>query len=82
MICSPKGLIKYNKTNGTTPMKTHVETTHPKLWTQRKQICSEKVVTLDHTQEPRKKRASPSSYIITTFFSAKNPYTKTYDVQL
>jgi hypothetical protein len=49
MICSPKGLIEYNKTNGTTPMNIRVETAHPKLWAQRKQICNEKVVTLDHT---------------------------------
>jgi hypothetical protein len=80
MIYSPKGLIKYNKTIGITPMKTHVEITHPKLWAHRKQICSEKVGTIDHTQQPRKKRASPFSYVITTFFGAKNPYTKIDDI--
>jgi hypothetical protein len=31
-----KGLIKYNKTNGITPMKTHVEATQPKVRAQRK----------------------------------------------
>jgi hypothetical protein len=45
-----KGLIKYIKTNGITPMKTHVEITHPKLWVHKKQLCSEKVVTFYHTQ--------------------------------
>jgi hypothetical protein len=49
MNCYPKGLIKYNKSNGIIPMKTHVEITHPKLWAQRKHIYSEKVVTFDHT---------------------------------
>ncbi len=27
-----KGLIKYNKTNGITPMTTHVQTAHPRLF--------------------------------------------------
>jgi hypothetical protein len=44
-----KGLIKCSKTYDITPMKTHVETTHPKLWLHRKQLCSEKEVTFDHT---------------------------------
>jgi len=80
MICSAKGLIKYNKTNGITPMKIHVETAHPKLWAQKKQICSENVVTFDHTQQLTKKKTSLSSYVITTFFGAKNPYKKIDDV--
>jgi len=40
-----KGLIKYNMVNGIIPMIIHVQTTHPRLFTQRKQL-SEKVVEL------------------------------------
>jgi hypothetical protein len=40
-----KGLIKYNMVNGITPMTIHVQTTHPRLFAQRKQL-SEKVVEL------------------------------------
>jgi hypothetical protein len=32
-----KGLIKYNKINGTTPMSIHVKTTHSKLFVKKKQ---------------------------------------------
>jgi hypothetical protein len=63
-------------------MKIHVEIGHPKLWAHRKHICSEKVVTFDHTQQLGKKKAEPSSYAITTFFCAKNPYKKFDDAQL
>jgi hypothetical protein len=81
MIYFHKGFIKYIKTNGITFMKIHVEIAHPKLWAHREHIGSEKVVTLDHTQQLGKKRAGPSSYVITTFFCAKNPYNFFDDAQ-
>ncbi len=33
-----KGLIKYNKVNGMIPINTHVQTTHLKLFAQKKQF--------------------------------------------
>jgi hypothetical protein len=39
-----KGLIKYNKTNGSTPMITHVQTIGPRLFTQRKQQSNDNLV--------------------------------------
>jgi hypothetical protein len=63
-------------------MKIHVEIAHPTLWAHKKQICSEKVITLDHTQQLRKKRVGPSNYAITTFFGVKNPYKLIHVVQL
>jgi hypothetical protein len=33
-----KGLIKYNKVNGMIPINTHVQTTHLKLFAQKKQL--------------------------------------------
>jgi len=37
-----KGLIKYGKINGITPMKTHVESMHPKLVAHKKLAIIEK----------------------------------------
>jgi len=39
-----KGLIKYNKINGITPTKTHVDFAHPKLFVQRKSQLVEKAM--------------------------------------
>jgi hypothetical protein len=35
-----QGLVKYRKVNGITPMTTHVQTKHPKLFALRKQQLS------------------------------------------
>jgi len=47
-----KGLIKYGKINGITPMKTHVKYMHPKLVAQRKLAITEEllVVVASHGQ--------------------------------
>jgi hypothetical protein len=37
LLCA-KGLIKYNKVHGITPMTTHVQTTHLKLFAMKKQL--------------------------------------------
>ncbi len=39
-----KGLIKYGKINGITPMKTHVEYAHPKLVICKKLAIAKKLV--------------------------------------
>ncbi len=39
-----KGLNKYNKINGITPTKTHVDFAHPKLFVQRKSQLVEKAM--------------------------------------
>ncbi len=54
-LCQPstlqKGLIKYGKINGITPMKTLVESTHPKLVFHRTlAIIEEFVVVTSHSQ--------------------------------
>jgi hypothetical protein len=41
-----KGLIKYGKINGITPMRTHVEFTHPKLVACRKLAIAKKLVVI------------------------------------
>jgi hypothetical protein len=41
-----KAFIKYGKINGITPMRTHVESTHPKLVAHRKLAIVEKLVVL------------------------------------
>jgi hypothetical protein len=74
-----KGFIKYNKCNGVTPMKTHIDCVHPKLLTTRKKQLT-KVIPLDHTQQPTKKRVKVTSNVITNFFGFSNPY-KQHDEQ-
>jgi len=39
-----KGLIKYGKINGITPMSTHVEFAHPKLVIRKKLVIAKKLV--------------------------------------
>jgi hypothetical protein len=62
-----KGLIEYNKVNGITPMNTHVQTTHSKLFIQRKKIKKKVVKPTTHTWQLRKKRIDPFNYVIITF---------------
>jgi hypothetical protein len=47
-----KAFIKYGKINGITPMRTHVESTHPKLVAHRKLAIVEKLVAIviNHNQ--------------------------------
>ncbi len=69
-----KGLIKYGKTNIITPMITHVQSTHPRLFAQTKQQFSDKLAKPTiHVQQSRKKRTSLSTYAIIAFFGATNP---------
>jgi hypothetical protein len=44
-----KGLIGYNKVNGIIPTNTHVQTTHSKLFVQRKKIKKKVVKPTTHT---------------------------------
>jgi hypothetical protein len=63
---------KYNKTNGVTPMKTHVDFTHFQLVMKRKLILIKKFIAknvdFDHSHQPRKKRMKPFGSIIIAFF--------------
>jgi hypothetical protein len=74
-----KGLIKYNKCNGVTPMKTHIDCVHPKLLAIRKKQLT-KVIPLDHTQQRAKKKVGVTSSAIIEFFGSSNPY-KQHDEQ-
>ncbi len=69
-------LIKYNKINGLTPMKTHIDITHPRLFVLRKTQLVENaiIVNVEHTWQRGKKRTRPSRYAITTYFGSTNPY--------
>ncbi len=71
-----KGLIKYNKINGLTHMKTHVDIAHPRLFVLRKTQLVKKaiIVNVEHTWQRGKKRTRPSSSAITTYFGSTNPY--------
>jgi hypothetical protein len=75
-----KGLIKYGKINGITPMKTHVESTHPKLVVRRKLAIIRElvVVATSHTQRSGKKQFAPFGCAITSYFGATNLY-KNFD---
>jgi hypothetical protein len=70
--------MKYNKLNGITPMKTHVDSTHFGLIAKRNLKLIEKFVAKDfeanHIRENWKKRSGPSGPKITYFFVATNPY--------
>jgi hypothetical protein len=44
-----KGLIKYGKINGITPMKAHVESTHPKLVVCKQLAITKELVTASHS---------------------------------
>jgi phytoene dehydrogenase-like protein len=71
-----KGLIKYNKINGLTPMKTHVDIAHPRFFVLRKTQLVKKAIigNVKYTQQKRKKRTRPFSSAITTYFGFTNPY--------
>ncbi len=61
-----KGLIKYNKVNGITPMTIHVQTTHLKLFVLKKQQLGEVAKpNVVHFQQLRNKRIGPFSCSIT-----------------
>jgi hypothetical protein len=47
LICA-KGIIKYNKVHGITPMTTHVQTTHLKLFALRKQLIEMAKLAIAH----------------------------------
>jgi hypothetical protein len=74
-----KGLIKYNNINGIIPMKTHVDSIHPWLFTQRKSQLAKKATMgsdADHVQQQGEKRTRPFSFIITTYFGSTKPFKK------
>jgi hypothetical protein len=72
-----KGLTKYNKVNRITPVTTHVQTTHLKLFVLKKQQLSEVAEHhVVHVQQLRNKRIGPSNCAITTFFGATILYKK------
>jgi hypothetical protein len=77
-----KGHIKYGKTNGITPMKTHVESTHPKLVACRKLAITKELVTAaSHNQQFGKKWSRPFGCVITSYFGATNLYKKFNETQ-
>jgi len=73
-----KRLIKYNKANTITPMKTHINATHAHLIAKRKlkviAIVATKQFDIDHNQQLRKKRATTFGFAITRFFGSTNFY--------
>lgn len=44
-----KCLIKYNKINKITPMKTHIDYAHPRLFVHRKIVLANIIVKVNHT---------------------------------
>lgn len=73
-----KGLIKYNKANGVTPIKTHVDSAHFCLVVKRKLILIKKSM-VKHVdsylnQQLGMKKVGSSWSTITTFFGSANPY--------
>jgi hypothetical protein len=78
-----KGLIKYVKINGITPMKTHVEFAHPKLVAHRKLAITKEliVVVASHSRQFGKKWFGPFGCVITSYFGATNLYKKFDEAQ-
>lgn len=66
-------IIKYNENNGIIPMRTHVDSTHTKLFVQRKLILTNYVVETNHSWQ-LKKKIGPNGCAITSFFGATNLY--------
>jgi hypothetical protein len=54
----------------------HVQTTHLRLFTQRKQLNDKVVKLIAHVRQLGKKRTSPFAYAIIAFFAAINLYKK------
>jgi len=71
-----KGLIKYNKVSGITPMTMHVQITYSKLFALRKQLSAVVEFVTIHARQLGKKRIGPSSCAIIDFFGAINLYKK------
>jgi hypothetical protein len=73
-----KGLIKYNKANGSTFMKTHIYVTHACLVVKRKLkpsvIVATRQVDINHNWQLKEKRVALSRSAITTFFGLTNLY--------
>ncbi len=76
-----KGFIKYGKINGITPMRTHLESTHPKLVACKKLAIIEELVVASHNQQFRKQSFRPFGCVITSYFGATNPYKKCNEAQ-
>jgi hypothetical protein len=64
--------------NEITPMRTHVEFTHPKLVACKKLAIIEELVvaTTNHSQQFGKKQFGPFGCAITSYFGITNPYKK------
>jgi hypothetical protein len=69
-----KGLIKYGKINGITPMRTHVQSMHPKLVACKKLAIVEElvIVVVNHSQQLGKMWSRSSGCAITSYFAATN----------
>ncbi len=67
-----KGLIKYSKVNGITPMTIHLQIAHPRLFVQRKQLSEKVAKFVHHVQQSRKKKITISLCAINSFFGATN----------
>jgi hypothetical protein len=59
----------------------HVQTTHPRLFAQRKQLSENVVESIAHVHQSREKRISAFTYAIISFFGATNLYKKTKEQQ-
>jgi hypothetical protein len=64
--------------NGITPLKMHINAAHVHLLAKRKlkltNIVATKHLEINHNWYPRKKRATPFGFTITTFFGSTNLY--------
>jgi hypothetical protein len=73
---SRKSLIKYNKINGIIPITIHVQTTHPRLFTQKKQLNENVAKYVAHVWQLKKKITTPFGYAITIFLVPQTPTKK------
>ncbi len=78
-----KALFQYGKINGITPMRTHVESMHPKLVACRKLAIVEElvIVVVSHNQQLGKMWSRSFGCAITSYFANTNFYKKSNEVQ-
>jgi hypothetical protein len=80
-----KGVIKYGKINGITPMKTHVDNVHLHLISKRNSILSERALAkffeIDHKRQHGKKRVWAIGSTIISFFGSTNLYKNVNETQ-
>jgi hypothetical protein len=71
MFC--KNLIRYNKINGIIHITIHVQTTHPRLFTKKKQLNEKVAKYVTHVWQFKKKITTLFGYAITIFLVPQTP---------